>query len=277
MRKACVVGYPIRQSLSPVIHGHWLKRHRIAGSYIARELHPIEAGAFLSDPRSFGFIGCNVTIPHKELAYTSAAVVTDIAGKAGAANTLYYVDDVLHADNTDVYGFLANLDESAPGWDRSGGRAIVLGAGGAARAILLALGERGFEIILANRTQAKAEALREAFSFLPITVIPWSALDRAAQGASLVVNTTSLGMAGEPDLAFPVDRLPQGALVTDIVYKPLITTILRQASQRGLQAVTGIGMLLHQAVPGFERWFGVRPEVNEELRRLVLSHLIQNG
>lgn len=274
MKKTCVIGFPVKQSLSPVIHSYWLKEHRLDGSYVAREVRPEDAAEFLKNLRAHGFVGCNVTIPHKEVALAVADEVTPLARTIGAANTIWYEGDKLLADNSDAPGFLANLDENAPGWDNIKGKALVLGAGGAARAIIVALHGRGFQVVLSNRTPQRAMSLTHDLDDYIHGVCPWGDYDALIPDLKLVVNTTSLGMTGEPELEFPVEKLMPGTVVTDVVYKPLITTLLRRASQAGLQSVTGIGMLLHQATPGFERWYGIKPEVDDNLRRLVLTKLL---
>ena len=274
MRKAAVIGHPVSQSLSPTIHGYWLKRYNISGSYGLLDLPPHAASSRLANLSSEGLVGANVTIPYKELALSMAEEASPLARAVGAANTLWLENGILKADNTDVHGFVANLDESVPDWDKAGGKALVLGAGGAARAIIMGLAQRGFEIVLSNRSLDKAQKLQNEFPNFITSVIEWQNWQEALQEFNLVVNTTSLGMVGQPHLSFDVYGLKKSCIVTDIVYKPLITPLLRDASTAGLTAVTGIGMLLHQAVPGFERWFGVRPEVDEGLRSLVLKKLV---
>ena len=272
MKKAFVVGHPIAHSRSPLIHGHWLETLGLQGSYERIDVAPEAFAAFLDGlPRS-GFAGGNVTIPHKEAALAAAARHDAAAGLIGAANTLWLEDGVLCAGNTDAHGFAASLDAEAPRW-RQGRTALVLGAGGAARAILFALQQAGFaDIRLVNRTVARAQALASRFGG-GVTAHGWEAADELAADAGLVVNTTSLGMGGEGGPPLDVTRLPDAAIVADIVYVPLETPLLAAARRRGLQGVDGLGMLLHQAAPGFERWFGVRPEVTPALRARIVADL----
>lgn len=276
MKKAFVVGWPIAQSRSPLIHGHWLKVHGLAGSYERLPVSPEDFPIFLRDLPVSGFVGGNVTVPHKEAAFAALAEADPVAAALGAANTLWLDGGRLHGANTDAHGFLANLDERAPGWDRDPGPAVVLGAGGAARAIVWALASRGFRLTLVNRTVTRAEELARHFATMarePIRAVGFEALASALATARLLVNTTSLGMAGKESGSIPLDGLPIEALVTDIVYVPLVTPLLAAAAARGNPTVDGLGMLLHQAVPGFERWFGVRPTVTAELRALVIADM----
>ncbi|MGB0496719.1 MAG: shikimate dehydrogenase [Rubricella sp.] len=268
---AGVIGHPVGHSKSPVLHGHWLKRYAIAGHYVAL---PVEPGHFETVVKTLplmGFRGVNVTLPHKQTAIEIADRVTDRAALIGAANTLTFRDGRILADNTDGYGFIESIRQTAPDWDPRSGPALVLGAGGASRAVVSALLDAGVqELRIANRTRARAEALRENFG-ARVRVMDWAVLDRALDGAMTLVNTTSLGMEGQPPLTIDVTRLPDEALVTDIVYAPLETPVLRAAAAAGLRTVDGLGMLLHQAVPGFEQWFGQRPEVDDALRAAVLA------
>lgn len=277
MRRAFVIGHPIAHSRSPKIHTHWLNRHGLAGSYEAVEVLPGDLGLFVKRLRADGsFVGGNVTIPHKELALDLADRPDAIAGELGAANTLWIEDGRICATNTDGYGFLANLDERATGWDRTGEDrrvAVVLGAGGASRAVIWALASRGFdEIRLVNRTVERAEGLAEHFGER-VRAMPLDRLGEAVEGASLFVNTSAMGMDGTEVPAVNFATMPPDATVTDIVYTPLMTPLLAAAERAGLRTVDGLGMLLHQAVPGFEKWFGVRPEVTAELRRVILADL----
>jgi len=264
-----VCGHPIAHSRSPLIHGYWLRQHGLAGSYAAIDVEPGAFPAFLDRLRAGSHRGGNVTIPHKEAAFALADRKDAAAEAIGAVNTLWMEGDTLFGSNTDAYGFIANLDDRQPGWDARKGPVVVLGAGGAARAVLFALGERGFtDIRIVNRTLDRAKALADHFGG------PYSAhgLDAAAEllrDATLLVNTTPAGMHGQAELPIDVDSLPDDALVTDIVYVPLQTPLLAAAAKRGLRTVDGLGMLLHQAVPGFERWFGVRPAVTPELRAMI--------
>lgn len=263
LRLAGVIGSPIAHSRSPRLHRHWLDRYGINGHYVplhVQQNHLTEVIAML--PR-LGFVGLNVTIPHKESVLKLADIVTDRAALIGAANTLIFrKDGKLHADNTDGVGFLANLRQEAPHWNAGTGPAAVLGAGGAARAILAALIEAGApEIRIANRTRTRAEALRAEFGGR-ITVYDWVQLGPMLEDCMTVVNTTALGMTDKPDLRIPFEALHPDAVVNDLVYTPLDTFFLKQAAQQGCTVVDGLGMLLHQAAPGFERWFGKRPEVD---------------
>ncbi len=220
-----------------------------------------------------GLAGANITVPHKEAAFRLVSRATPAAAAVQAVNTIWLEGGETVGDNTDVHGFLANLDERAPGWDLRGGTAVVLGAGGAARAVLKALLERGFsEIRLANRTMEKAQALADVFGSA-VRPVSWDQRSATLSGCALLVNTTSLGMSGAPPLGIDLGCLPDDAVVTDIVYVPLETPLLLAARARGLRAVDGLGMLLHQAAPGFERWFGVRPDVTAELRDLIVADI----
>jgi shikimate dehydrogenase len=271
--RAFVIGHPIAHSRSPLIHGTWLKTLGLDGSYEAIDLAPSALPDFLDALRGGAFAGGNVTIPHKEAVFAYCDSIDPLARTIGAVNTLVADRDGLHGFNTDYMGFLGNLDQHAPGWSAGLDEAIVLGAGGASRAILVALRERGLgRIHLLNRTLAKAEALAAAITG-PIRPAPLEAFATLAPGAGLVVNTTAAGMHGTAPLALPLDRLPAQALVTDIVYVPLETPLLAAARARGLRTVDGLGMLLHQAVPGFEAWFGVLPEVTPQLRAVVEATL----
>jgi len=271
--KACVLGWPIEHSRSPIIHGYWLAQHSIEGSYTKQAVAPGEFDAFVRAMPENGFAGGNVTVPHKEAALRCADIGDEAARKIGAANTLWFEDGQLHASNTDAYGFLANLDEGAPGWDQTKSVAVVLGAGGAARAILHGLLSRGFtEIRLFNRTFARAQELAAHFGNR-VHVHDWNSRNDQLNGCALVVNTTTLGMTGEPDLRIDLAGLGGDAVVTDLVYAPLQTQLLHRAEKKGLRCVDGLGMLLHQAVPGFEKWFSVRPQVSDELRTLVTADI----
>jgi shikimate dehydrogenase len=258
-----------------MIHGYWLKRYVLAGSYEAIDVAPQETAAFFSTLKERGFAGGNVTIPHKEAAFAAVARRDEAAEMIGAVNTLWFEGDVLVGGNTDAAGFAANLDEFAPGWTKVG-PAVVLGAGGAARAVIHALKERGFaDIRVLNRTVSRAEELADRFGE-GVSAHPLAATQEVTADAGLLVNTTALGMAGkggEDDLPADPAALPRHAIVTDIVYVPLETPLLAAARRHGLKTVDGLGMLLHQAVPGFERWFGKRPEVTEELRQMIVSDM----
>lgn len=269
---AGVIGHPVAHSRSPALHGFWLKRYGIKGHYIPMDISQADLPEALKMLPKLGFVGANVTIPHKETVLALADIVTDRAALIGAANTLIFLKDGrIHADNTDGAGFIANLRQNAPQWQPAAGPAAVLGAGGAARAVVAALIEVGVpEIRLANRTRARAEAFRTDFG-AKVTVWDWTQADRMLEGAATVVNTTALGMTGKPDLTLPLDAIERGALATDIVYTPLKTQFLIEAEEAGATIVDGLGMLLHQAAPGFERWFGHRPEVDEATRKAVLG------
>lgn len=278
LKRACVIGWPVAHSLSPVVHTFWLRTYGIEGEYVRRAIEPDRFDAFMHRLAEEGFCGGNVTLPHKLAAFRACARRDEAAERIGAVNTLWFEDGVLCGGNTDGYGFLANVDASAPGWDGNGEgerKALVLGAGGAARAIVWALASRNFRtILIANRTYERA--LELAGEFPPARAIRWEALPEGIAGATLIANTSSLGMTGFPDLDLDLTRAASGATVCDIVYRPLQTTLLKNARTAGLLAVDGLGMLLHQAVPGFEKWFGVRPEVTEALREEVLRAMAKN-
>jgi len=269
---AAVIGSPVAHSRSPALHTHWLKKYGLRGHYVPMDISQHDLPAVLAALPKMGFVGANVTIPHKETVLGLANVVTDRAALIGAANTLIFRSDgKLHADNTDGYGFIENLRQSAPDWDPKSGPAAVLGAGGAARAVLASLLDVGVpEIRLSNRTRARSEALRKEFG-AKINVYDWVQAGNMLDSAATVVNATSLGMEGKPELRVPLDALSPKALVTDLVYTPLETELLRKAKAAGCTTVDGLGMLLFQAAPGFERWFGVRPEIDEEARQVVLG------
>ena len=268
---AGVIGSPISHSKSPALHGHWLHTLGIRGHYIPLNIAVEDLAQCLDALPRMGFRGVNVTIPHKEAVLALAAQVTDRARRIGAANTLTFGKEGFHADNTDAEGFIENLRQNVPGWNPAAGPALVLGAGGAARAVIVALQDAGVpEIRLCNRTFSRAQALAQEFGD-PVHAIDWADKSRAAHEASLVINTTSLGMQGQPPLDLRPESLRPDTLVTDIVYAPLETPLLRLAGQRGCRTVDGLGMLLYQAVPGFERWFGQRPAVSPELRAAVLA------
>jgi shikimate dehydrogenase len=267
-----VIGNPVAHSRSPRLHRHWLARYGIAGDYVPLHVQEDDLTSVIRTLPRMGFVGCNVTIPHKQQVMQIADTISDRATVIGAANTLIFRDDGrIYADNTDGYGFLANLRQNAPHWAPGAGPAAVLGAGGAARAVIAALIESGVpEILLSNRTRARADALRHDFGSR-VTVVEWVQAGNMIEDAATVVNTTALGMTGAPELRVPLDGLRPGQLVTDLVYSPLKTHLLEQAERAGATVVDGLGMLLHQAVPGFERWFGHRPEVDDALRAAVLA------
>ena len=268
---AGVIGSPIAHSRSPALHGYWLQRYGLKGFYIPMDVAQADLGRVLQTLPLMGFVGLNVTIPHKETVLALADIVTDRAALIGAANTLIFrKDGSIHADNTDGAGFIANLRQNAPHWQPQAGPAAVFGAGGAARAVIAALIEVGVpEIRLANRTRARAEALRADFG-AKVVVHDWVQAGNMLEAVATVVNTTALGMVGKPDFRVPLDALDRHAVVTDLVYTPLKTALLIEAEELGCTVVDGLGMLLHQAAPGFERWFGHRPEVDEATRQAVL-------
>ena len=267
--RAGVAGWPISHSRSPLIHGYWLRTLGIAGSYERFAVPPDGFAAFAQTIRDGALVGANVTVPHKESAFAACDRVTANAVGLGAVNTLWREDGKLCGDNTDVTGFLANLDERAPGWSSEVRSAVVIGAGGAARAIVAGLRSRGVEsITLVNRTLDRASRLAEQFGGA-VEAAAFEALTVRLANADLLVNTSSLGMQGQPELAIDLTPLPPHAIVADIVYVPLRTQLIEAAAARGLRVVDGLGMLLHQAVPGFERWFGVRPVVTAQLRALI--------
>jgi shikimate dehydrogenase len=270
-RAACLIGWPAAHSRSPLIHHYWLRTLGIEGGYVIEAVPPDEFKDFLFRLSHRGFVGANVTIPHKERAL-GLSKPDERARAVGAANTLWYQDGELCSTNTDVEGFINNLDSSAPGWDRAED-ALVLGAGGSARAVVFGLLERGVKRVhLANRTIERARALSDQFG-ARVLPVAWDAIGGLLPRAGLLVNTTSLGMHGQPALELDVGLLPSHAVVADLVYVPLRTPLLAAAGARRLKTADGLGMLLHQAVRGFELWFGQRPEVTAELRSLVEADL----
>jgi shikimate dehydrogenase len=270
---ACVAGWPVAHSRSPLIHGYWLKSLGIAGRYDRAPVPPGSFNQFAATIGRDGLVGANVTIPHKESAFAACDRVSGAAADLGAVNTLWRENGRLCGDNTDVAGFLGNLDEEAPGWDGGAGTALVIGAGGAARAILKGLLSRGFDrIALVNRTVERAHRLAAHFG-AALDAHPLDEAQSLLRNANIIVNTTSLGMSGQPPLDIDLGELPASAIVVDIVYVPLETALMARARARGLRAVGGLGMLLHQAAPGFERWFGVRPAVTGELRALIAADI----
>ncbi|MCK0197492.1 shikimate dehydrogenase [Ancylobacter sp. 6x-1] len=275
--RACVIGHPVAHSRSPLVHGYWLRLHGLRGTYERADVPSEDIDGFLFGLAAAGYVGGNVTIPHKEAAFRACAERDPVAEELGAVNTLWLEDGRLHGANTDMYGFLANLDAGAPGWDQVLTEAVVLGAGGASRAIIRGLLDRGIDrVVVVNRTLERAEILRAQFGprVLPVA---WRDIGGTLAGCRLLVNTTSLGMNGQPPLDLDLSALSPDTVVTDAVYVPLETPLLRAAQARGLATVDGLGMLLHQAVPGFERWFGVRPEVTPELRAYVIADLAAKG
>lgn len=268
---AGVIGSPISHSKSPQLHRHWLRTYGIAGDYIPMDVSAQDLKEVLRALPKAGFVGVNITIPHKEAVLEIADLVTDRATLIGAANTLIFrKDGKIHADNTDGYGFVENLKSGAPNWNPASGPATVLGAGGAARAVIASLLDAGVpEILLTNRTRVRAEKLADDFG-KRLTVVDWVQAGNILEESALIVNTTSLGMIGKPAMRVPLDGLRRGSVVTDLVYTPLKTDLLAAASAAGCVTVDGLGMLLHQAVPAFERWFGQRPEVDSLTRAAAL-------
>ena len=277
--RACVIGWPVEHSRSPLIHGYWLRRYGVAGRYDRRAVQPEELEDFLLGLAGEGLRGCNVTIPHKERAWeiiseANPEGIGRMGNRLKAVNTVW-LDEVgrLHADNTDVHGFMANFHDRLGDWKGTGQHVVVLGAGGAARAVIAGFVDVGVRnVTVVNRTVEKAEKMAEELGE-PVRALPLEKLGEVMPEADVFVNATSLGMTGQPSLDLDLSPLPDDAVVADIVYVPLETDLLKRARQRGLRTVDGLGMLLHQAVPGFEKWFGVRPDVTPELRRLVEADL----
>ncbi|MDZ4369495.1 MAG: shikimate dehydrogenase [Afipia sp.] len=267
MTKRCfIIGHPVAHSRSPLIHGHWLAEHGLAGSYERVEVPPAEVPALIARLRAGEFVGGNVTVPNKEIVLPLLDQASETARVMGAANTLWMENGRLHGDNTDAYGFLAHLDACLPGWAGRTKTGLILGAGGAARAVIHGLVERGLgRILLVNRSPDRAVELAAAFPEA-VEARPWQEISKLVGVSDLIVNTTSLGMHGQPPLEVDLSGLRPGTIVDDIVYVPLETRLLAEARRRGGIPVDGLGMLLHQAVPGFERWFGVRPQVTAVLR-----------
>ena len=268
---ACLIGWPAAHSRSPLIHKFWLKVFEIDGDYRIEAVEPAAFADFIGGLKARGYRGANVTIPHKEQALALSSPDARVRA-VGAANTLYFHGEELRSTNTDVEGFINNLDASAPGWD-SAEDVLVLGAGGSSRAVIFGLIERGIKRVhLANRTASRTQLLADQFG-AQVQPLTWDAIDTVVPRAGLLVNTTSLGMKGQPPLAVDVTLLPAAATVADLVYVPLETDLLKAAKARGLKTADGLGMLLHQAVRGFELWFGKRPTVTPELRTLVEADL----
>jgi shikimate dehydrogenase len=275
IRKVCVIGWPIAHSRSPLIHNYWIKTYGIDDAVYERmAVPPGDLTLTLRSLNDWGFIGANVTVPHKEAVFASLMRHDAVAARLKAVNTIVTTPSGLEGRNTDGYGFIANLHDRAPDWQAKDGPAVMIGAGGAARAIAAALESDGApEIRIVNRTRARAVALAADLDLSSCRIYDWENAPRALEGANLLVNTTTLGMKGEKNVDMSLDALPKTALVTDIVYTPLETGLLKAAAARGNPVVDGLGMLLHQAVPGFEAWFGTRPEVTPELRALVLADM----
>jgi shikimate dehydrogenase len=272
-KHACVIGWPIAHSRSPIIHGYWLAHYGIEGTYTKRAVPPDEIEVFLAALGDEGLAGCNVTIPHKEAAFRAAANREPSATAVGAANTLWLENGRLCAANTDTEGYMSYLAREAEGWNRRDAPVSILGAGGAARAIVYGFLEAGVpEIRIFNRSIERAEALARDFG-PRIKVMPWEERSSASTEASVLVNTTSVGLKGAGSLDMDFTDFHPDSIVSDIVYVPLETGLIREARRHGLRTVDGLGMLLHQAVPGFEKWFGVRPEVTDELYNLVAADI----
>lgn len=273
MKHACVIGWPIEHSRSPIIHGYWLKHYGIDGTYTKRAVSPGEIEAFLNGLAAEGLAGCNVTIPHKEAAFRLAANRDASAIAVGAANTLWLEDGCLCAANTDTYGYMTYLGREAEDWGRRDAPVSILGAGGAARAIVYGFLEAGVpEVCIFNRSVERAEALAQTFG-PRVKVLPWDQRSRASTEAAVLVNTTSVGLKGAGSLDMDFTDFHPDCIVSDIVYVPLETAFIREARRHGLRTVDGLGMLLHQAVPGFEKWFGLRPEVTDELYDLIAADI----
>ncbi|MFY9819029.1 MAG: shikimate dehydrogenase [Pseudolabrys sp.] len=272
-KAVCVIAWPAGHSRSPLIHNYWIKQHKLDAEYRREAVPPDKFAEFVTHLHEHGYIGANITVPHKEPAL-KLSEPDERARAVGAANALWYKDGRLRSTNTDVEGFLANLDAVTPGWDRGLSTAVVLGAGGGARAVVYALVTREVgRIYVINRTKEKAQALRKKFGSA-VQVAGWDETTGLLGDAGLLVNTTTLGMVGQPPLDFNL-RCPVSMVVVDIVYAPLVTGLLASARARGLRSADGLGMLLHQAVRGFELWFGIRPEVTPELRALVEADLLK--
>ena len=272
IKLAGVIGNPVAHSKSPRLHRYWLRHYQIQGDYVPLHVNDEDLRQVLRALPRMGFVGVNITIPHKTAVMNIADQVSDRATLLGAANTLSFrPDGGIFADNTDGYGFIANLRQGAPDWDPAAGPVAVLGAGGAARAVISALIDAGArEILLSNRTRPKAESLRQDYGSR-VEVVDWVQAGNMIAEAATVVNTTALGMEGAAEFRVPLDGLRPGMVVTDLVYTPLRTKLLLEAERAGCKIVDGLGMLLHQAVPAFERWFGPRPEVDDAVRAMMLE------
>jgi shikimate dehydrogenase len=272
LNRAFVMGHPIAHSRSPMLHGYWLKQQGIVGSYERLDIAPSDLAAFFSGYRKDGWIGGNVTIPHKIAVIDHLDRIDADAAAMGAVNTIFYDGEALVGGNTDSMGFIGNLDELAPGWDRDAKRAVIIGAGGAARAAVYGFIKRGVEVALCNRTVEDAERLATHFG-AGVKAFGLDFLNELIPTADVLVNATSLGMVGQPALETDLSRLRPHAIVYDVVYVPLETAFIKAARARGNRTVDGLGMLLHQGVEGFHRWFGIRPEVTKELRELIASDI----
>ena len=277
--KALIIGRPVKHARSPLIHAYWLEKLGIAGAYDRQDVMPGAVSAVLRELPSRGYVGGNVTVPHKEEAFLACDRLSEVARAVKAVNTLWFEDGKLCGDNTDGSGFVAHLDQTHPAWDHDHPRILLLGSGGAARGLMVPLLERAPKAItVTNRSEVRAQKLAEdvrlARPEADIRVIPWDERESALSTSDLLINTTSLGMNGQPTLELDLSNLPAAAIIADIVYIPLETPLLAAARKRGLRILDGLGMLLHQAVPGFERWFGVKPAVTDELRAHILADLL---
>lgn len=272
-RRACVIGHPVAQARSPVLHRHWLKEYGIDGDYTREDVLPDQINSFLKNLRTHGYVGANITVPHKAAAYRALDHAEPVVETLKVTNTIWLKDDGLHGTNTDVSGFLANLDEVVPDWNIDAEQAVVLGAGGGARAVVYGLLSRGLKrVVVVNRTLARAQAFTVEFGNR-VTAASYFELAAWLKDADVLVNTTSLGMAGQPPLDIDISPLAEDGVVYDIVYVPLETPLLAAARARKLRTVDGLGMLLHQAVPAFEKFFGIRPKVTSALREAVLTDI----
>ncbi|MEO5702232.1 MAG: shikimate dehydrogenase [Casimicrobiaceae bacterium] len=272
--RACVMGYPVAHSRSPMIHGYWLDELGIRGAYDLQELTPEAFPAFLTHLGEHGYVGGNITVPHKQAAFRLVDAHDAAAEAIGAVNTVWREGDKLCGGNSDAYGFIANLDASTPGWDVPGGRAVILGAGGAARAAAYALVARGLGVVLVNRTHTHEVELAAAFAGGVVAGGGFEALSRLLPSADLLVNCTSLGMVGKPRLAIDLAPLKERAVVYDIVYVPLETELLAAARRKGHRTADGLGMLLHQAGFGFGKWFGASPRITPALRAMIEADIV---
>jgi shikimate dehydrogenase len=271
MKKACVMGHPVAHSRSPMIHGYWLRTLGIEGAYELKDLTPEQFPGFVGELGKNGYIGGNVTVPHKEAAYRTVSARDAASEAVGAVNTLWLENGRLMGGNSDVHGFVANLDDRAPGWNVPGCKALVLGAGGAARSAVYALKQRGAEVGIVNRTLARAQELAQRFG---AAAHGWDGLAKLLPGTDVLVNCTPLGMTGKEALQIDLGPLKKSAVVYDIVYVPLETALLAQAKKRGHRTVDGLGMLLQQAGFGFRKWFGGEPKVTPELRSVVEADIV---
>lgn len=277
MKKVCIIGWPIGHSRSPLIHNYWIKKHNLQASYEKLAIHPDHVAEFISTISSSEFIGCNVTIPHKEAAFTAAAIIDEPAQRLKAVNTIYVRDQKVHGTNTDGEGFLQSLKDAHPGFKAEGSNIILIGAGGAAKAIASALLDQGAKKIgVMNRTADRIKNLQRQFG-PAIYEVSNTNLGDALKQCGLLVNTTSLGMQNQPALELDISSLNPKAIVADIVYTPLVTAFLKRANEKGNPTLGGLGMLLHQAVKGFELWFGIRPSVTPELYDLVAADVLKAG